>query len=145
LFYCTKLYSEAILYFYYIIIGFYGWHVWTKSSDKESVVKQAGGLFHTIIISIGIVGSLALGFFFKTQTDAARSFADAFSTIFSFIASYLEVHRILSAWYFWMLINIFSVWLYYDRGLIIYAALMGLYFSLSIYGYLQWRKLLKVQ
>jgi nicotinamide mononucleotide transporter len=104
-----------------------------------------GWLFHSIIIGVGIMVSLGLGLFFKTQTDAARSFADAFSTIFSFIASYLEVHRILSAWFFWMGINLFSIWLYFDRGLLIYAALMVLYFALSIYGYIQWRKMIVVQ
>jgi len=146
LFYSTKLYSESILYFYYVIIGIYGWNVWSKGKPpKEIIIKTVSGTFHLILIFSGIILSILLGYFFKTQTDAERSFADAFSTIFSFLASYLEVHKILSAWIFWMIINAFSVWLYYDRGLIIYAALMLVYFSLSITGYLQWKKELVVQ
>lgn len=145
LFYCTKLYSESILYFYYVLIGLYGWKVWAGDNGEKGNVKTVTTLYHIVILGIGIVFSFLLGFFFKTQTDAERSFADAFSTIFSFIASYLEVHKILSAWYFWMIINLFSVWLYFDRGLVIYSSLMLLYFALSIFGFIQWNKQLKHQ
>lgn len=140
LFIQAKLYSEAILYFYYVAIGIYGWIVWKRPQSGILAIKIKGRFYHVIVLLIGISLSLMMGLLFRMYTDAARSFADAFSTIFSFIASYLEVHRILSAWLFWIIINLFSVWLYFDRGLLIYSALMLVYFIVSVYGYLQWKK-----
>ena len=62
------------------------------------------------------------------------------TTIFSFIASYLEAHKILGGWLYWIVINAVSVILYFERGLQIYAALMVVYFGLSVVAYFSWRK-----
>ena len=139
LFINLKLYSESILYAFYIVIGIYGWAVWYKRGDG-GIVQTIKAVWHLVYIGIGVSVSLLLGYFFSTQTDAERSYADAFSTIFSFIASYLEAHKILSTWYYWICINAFSIWLYLDRGLQLYAGLMVLYFVMSVYGYISWRK-----
>jgi len=140
LFYCSKLYAESILYFYYVLIGVYGWYHWNKKKGGTIPVIEKGPSYHTLIITIGIVCSVLLGMFFSKQTDAQRPFADSGSTIFSFIASYMEAHKILSSWFFWIVINVFSIWLYLDRGLKLYSGLMVIYFLLSVAGYLQWKK-----
>ena len=64
---------------------------------------------------------------------------------FSFIANYMEAQKVLSTWIFWMILNAFSVWLYYVRGLELYSGLMIVYFILSIVGYLQWRRVYKLR
>ena len=50
--------------------------------------------------------------------------------------------KILENWFYWIVINIVSVWLYLDRGLELTAGLFVLYIALSISGYLSWRKTL---
>ncbi len=144
LFYYTKLYSESILYFYYVLIGFYGIYIWKKKEKKKEAVQIVGTYYHIIIVTLGIVLSALLGLFFSSQTDAERSYADATTTIFSFIASYMEAHKILSCWIFWICINGFSIWLYHDRNLLLYSGLMVIYFLLSVFGYLAWKKTLLV-
>lgn len=140
LFFNTKLYSESILYFYYVLIGIYGFITWRKRDAQNKSVQTVGTLYHIIVVTLGVVLSYLLGLFFSTQTDAERSYADATTTIFSFIASYMEAHKILSTWILWILINAFSIWLYHDRGLLLYAGLMVIYFLLSIFGFLSWKK-----
>jgi len=140
LFYSTKLYAESILYFYYVFIGIYGWYVWNKKRETDLKVKTEKSTFHLIIVITGIVLSLLLGLIFNKYTDAQRPYADSSSTIFSFIASYMQAHKILSSWVFWIIINLFSVWLYLDRGLKMYSGLMVINFLLSVVGYLQWKK-----
>ena len=87
-----------------------------------------------------IAVSIGLGAFFSSQTDAQKPYADAFSTIFSFFATYLEAKKVLSAWIYWFGLNAFSVWLYFARHLEVYSGLMVVYTVLSVIGYLQWRK-----
>jgi len=135
-----KLYSEAILYFYYVLIGVYGWYVWTSKNKEDLLVTTWSWTKHIPIILGGFLLSFLLGLFFKSYTDAEKTYVDASSTIFSFIASYMEAHKIFSSWVFWILINGLSIWLYYNRGLMIYSGLMVIYFVVSLYGFWDWGK-----
>lgn len=139
--YQSQVYSESVLYIIYVILGFFGWYKWYNSSPKDNSIKQANVKIHIVIISLGIILSLGLGQLMKYYlTDAFRPFADAFSTVFSLIATYMEAYKWLSAWIFWIIINIFSLWLYFDRGLKTSSILMLVYFVFSIVGYLEWRR-----
>ena len=65
--------------------------------------------------------------------------------MFSFVASYMQAHKILSNWVFWIVINAVSVYLYSTRALDIYAALMVAYTALSIIGWIDWRRKIKME
>ena len=142
LFIDAHLYSEAILYGFYVLIGIYGWHHWLKGDDNTAEVKIKKWPIKNHIIFILCTSILAgcLGWYFKSSTDAAEPYADAGSTLFSFLASLMEAHKVLSSWVYWIIINLFSVWLYHSRGLIIYAGLMVLYFVMSIVGFWKWNQ-----
>ncbi len=140
LFFESKLYAESFLYFYYVLIGVYGWYVWNKEKSSNLKVERRSHLYHLIIVGVGVFITACVGLLFSNYTDAERPFPDTASTIFSLIASYMEAHKILSSWFFWMAINLFSVWLYLDRGLKLYSGLMVIYFLLSVVGYRHWKK-----
>ena len=139
LFFCLKLYAESVLYVYYVLIGIYGWYTWQKSKGNDFLVQLKGWRYNTIAIVVGILMALPVGVFLNRFTDGERPFADALSSVFSLIASYMEAHKVLSSWFFWIAINAFSIWLYLDRGLKMYSGLMVIYFLLSVAGYLQWK------
>ena len=97
LFVDVKLYSEAILYGFYVLFGFYGWYNWSnRSKENELKVIVKGAQWHVTFFTLGILGALGLGYFFQSSTDANNPFEDAFSTVFSFIATYFETQKILS-------------------------------------------------
>lgn len=143
----ARLYSEAILYGFYVVIGIYGWWVWTtpKSNSKPLAVAIQTWKGRLGVFLLGLVGAIALGQFFSRFTDAANPHIDATTTSFSFVASFLEAHKLLSAWIYWILINAASVWLYQERGLPIYSLLMVIYTGVSIFGWFDWRKKLPLQ
>ena len=137
----AKLYAEAMLYFFYVLAGIYGWLSWKKQTNATTVYQQSITK-HITIIAIGIVLSFGLYytliFFFA---DAEKPLIDAFTTVFSFIATYLTAKKWLENWIYWIVIDFASTFLYYSRGLEIYALLMFAYTFMAIYGYLQWKKL----
>lgn len=140
-FYNLKLYAEAILYIYYVFISMYGWYVWSnKGLEDKRKIRTWSWTFHLSSIVIGIIGTYFLGSYFANNTDAQRPFHDSFSTIFSFIANFMEAKKLLFGWFYWIVLNAFTGWLYVDRGVYLYAALMLVYFVLSIYGYISWKK-----
>lgn len=144
LFYHSRLYSEAILYSYYVFMGFYGYHLWgRKSLDSSSlliVVNELKWYYHFIFISVCSMLALSLAWFFENYSDADKPFVDAFTTVFSFLATYLEAIKVLSAWLYWIVLNGVTIWLYFSKGLDIYATLSILYFVMSFVGYINWKK-----
>jgi nicotinamide mononucleotide transporter len=144
LFYKIKLYSEAILYIYYVIIGFYGLWLWTKNDKDSNKMKVTNNSItqNLGLIGIGIGLALSLGYVFKTYTDASSPYLDAFTSIFSFIASYLEAKKIISAWLFWIVINGLTLFLYFDKDLNYYFGLTVIYTVFSFVGFVKWRKVI---
>ena len=138
-FYESKLYAESRLYGYYALIAVYGWWSWSrpKTPLKIAVWKPE---YHIAIILIGAAASIGLGYFLATNTDADKPFLDTATTIFSFAASILEAKKVLSGWVYWIIINGVTAGLYFSKSINIYAALMVVYFVMSIIGYQQWRK-----
>lgn len=141
LFINAKLYSEAFLYFTFILFGIYGWYKWSSKANTNSSlrVSKLPVKTHVLWVIAGFVLAFGLGYLFKTYTDAEKSFIDSNTTIFSFIASYLEAHKYLYAWVYWIIINGVNIWLYYTQGLPIYAGLMVIYFVMSGVGLWKWR------
>lgn len=144
LFIDAKLYSEAILYFFYAVMGFYGWWNWYRPKTKKRVSRWRF-ITHIPYLVGGIAAAVGLGWLFREYTDAQQPYADAASTSFSFIATFMEAHKVLDGWYYWIAINFFSVWLYHSRGLDIYAVQMVLFGILSIVGFISWRRSLLEQ
>lgn len=142
LFYKTGLYSEAILYVYYVLIGIYGFTHWSTyiKKDKNFPITDLPVSTYLFLIILGEILALILGYTFNTYTDASVPYLDAHTTIFSFIASYLEVKKYLSSWKFWIVINGVSIVLYVGKDLNLYTALTVIYLIFSIVGYKQWKE-----
>lgn len=142
LFYSIGLYSESILYIYYVVIGIYGYRLWKKKNNSEYNLKiqTLNPKTHLLIIISGILLAIITGHFFKSYTDAVNPYLDAFTTIFSFIASFLEARKILSSWLFWIIINTTTILLYYQQNLDYYLLLTIIYIGFSFIGYIDWKK-----
>lgn len=146
LFVDARLYSEAILYLFYAVMGAWGWLRWhRRMEDDHNPVTSWHIERHLRAIVIASMLALGLGYTMQFYSDAERPVFDAFTTIFSFLGTYLEVAKVLEAWIYWLIINLASVWLYHDRNLDIYAVLIGLYSLLSVWGFLRWRKTFQLQ
>ena len=137
----AKLYAEAVLYLFYVFAGIYGWINWNNQKN-EAEVYQRKPIIHFIIIGVGIIFSLGLYYILISFFNGAkRPMIDSFTTIFSFIATYLTTKKWIENWIYWIVIDAVSTYLYFSRGLEIYALLMLAYSFIAVYGYLQWRKL----
>ncbi|MFY0645099.1 MAG: nicotinamide mononucleotide transporter [Bacteroidia bacterium] len=141
LFFYQNYYSESILYLFYAIVGLYAWILWTKPKS-HLVVKRIKGIATALLVGLGLVVTLILGRL-GDLFNGDKPYFDAFSTAFGIIATFLEMYKYLSAWVYWIVLNLFSIWLYGIKGLWVYAALMLVYAVLSVNGFVQWRKKLQ--
>ena len=137
----SNLYAEAILYMYYVIAGIVGWIQWSNPKTDRPFVIKVDSATHVFFIIIGTVLSFLLYFLISfIFPDAAKPLIDSFTTIFSFLATWITIRKWISSWIYWIVIDLISVGLYWSRDLNIYAFLMVFYTSLAIYGYYSWKK-----
>ncbi len=141
--YSFKLYAETGLYFFYVLIGFYGWYNWKRNSNDSLKVNQRTVFFHlTWIIGLFILG-IGLGRTLDKFTDAVFPYIDSLTTVFGIFASWLEAKKILEGWYYWIILNAAAIGIYYLRGLEVTAGLMIIYTIMSFVGLSEWKKSLK--
>lgn len=143
----VKLYSEALLYSYYVFIGIYGWWRWKpRTQQKDPLELQHWGLQrHLVLLAGGLLSWLALGWWMHTYRQPNSPFLDAFTTVFSFIASYMQAEKVISSWYIWIVVNALSIWLYTQRELDAYTVLAVIYLIMSFAGLFEWNKRWKAQ
>lgn len=141
LFLQVKIYAEAVLFIYYVGMGIYGWISWRKVGYNEPFIADSWSLRrHVWVILGGYFGVLLLCWFLNEFTDAAMPLLDSFTTIFSFIATYLVARKVLENWIYWIAIDSLTVYLYLAQGLKVYALLSLFYTVMAVYGYSTWRK-----
>ena len=147
LFISSKLYFDAVLNGYYVIMAIYGLWSWNKS-EKETTIKVNWGGLHQNLFGVFICGIIAygLGYFANNYTDADFAYADAFTTIFSFFATWLVTQKRIENWIYWIIIDSIALILYLEKGLFFTSGLFVLYLGFAVFGYFEWRKeLLKVR
>jgi len=74
------------------------------------------------------------------STDARLPYIDSFTTWASVVTTWMVARKVLENWWYWMLINSVSIFLFIDRELYQTAAMLGVYLLLSLIGYMAWRK-----
>lgn len=143
----VKIYLEAGLNFYYVVVGAYGWYHWIHAKKHnisgkpmELPVSTWKTGAHMLNLVICIILSVILGRISHQLTDSPRPYFDAVITVFSFSATFMEARKILSAWIYWFFINGASIILMLDRKMPLYAILSAVTTVLCIKGYYDWKK-----
>jgi nicotinamide mononucleotide transporter len=147
LFYQTELFAQTFLYMYYGLAAVYGWIAWRPSRRINGFLKVEKFEFwhHSIIIISGIGMSLFLAWYLEHYTTSTLHQFDAFTTVFSFIATAMVALKRIENWIYWMVVNLFSAFLYWQKELLWYGILMVIYTLVAIAGWWNWQKYLKAQ
>ena len=144
----ARLYSEAGLNVYYAAMAVYGWFQWrygAASRDRALPVSVWPLELHALAIGGSIAASAAIGWFMSRNTDAAFPYLDAFVLVSSLVTTYMVARKVLENWLYWLVIDSLSLYLYWQRGLFMYAWLFALYLVLVVIGFARWRRELQAQ
>lgn len=140
-FFRAKLYSDALLQIFFLIVQFYGLWQWRRSEiDAGEVVVERLTLRARLGWLIGVLAAIiGWGWLMHHFTDAAFPWWDASVAMISIAAQYLMSVRKIENWWLWILANIVSIGLYAAKGLWITTALYILLLGISIWGLARWR------
>ncbi len=143
----AKLYMESVLNVFYLIMAGYGWYVWNSGRDDghEKPVTAWPLKTHGVAIVAIVVLSLSSGYFLSNYSDAAFPYIDSLTTWSAIWATFLIARKVLENWWYWLLIDIASVFIYWSRDLQLTAVLFAVYVTMIPIGLINWRKSMRAQ
>jgi len=142
--YDFQLYIESILQLFYVVmavVGYLSWNSDTSTSKAKIDVITWKPIYHLAnVLGSGLV-ALLLGWIFDSFTDQANPYLDAFTTVYSLVATFMLARRVLENWIYWIVIDAISVMLYASRGLYLTSVQYILFTVLAAYClYTWWRQ-----
>ena len=142
LFIDAKLYMESGLYLFYVGMACYGWWVWARGNrdNNDLLVVVWPWKVHVIAIAAIVGLALLIGSLLARFTDAAFPYIDSLTTFSGVWATYLVARKVFENWWYWLLIDLASIALYWQRDLELTALLFVVYVLLIPVGMLQWRR-----
>lgn len=134
----VKLYAEALLQIFYLIMAGYGFLHWRKV-DSEGLQPVVRWSSRQHVLALGLIGLASLGLgHLLSLTDAAWPLVDAFTTCASLVATWMVARRVLDNWVYWLVIDSISILLYLERALFFTACLFAIYIIMIFFGWRSW-------
>lgn len=137
-----RLYSDALLQIFYVIMAIVGLYRWRAAADKELRISKMQAKDHFWMLVLSVSTGLLLAIFVGAYFPAAATYWDAITTSASVGATFLLLNRKLENWLYWVVIDLTYIGIYASRGAWFFAALMLVYVLVAIGGYFNWRKIL---
>lgn len=137
----AQLYIESFLQLFYFIMAIYGWLVWKKSKTHTTPIIRWPLKYHIANIVISGVLVLLIGYLVGSFTNQSSPYLDAFSTIFSLLATFMVAKKVLENWLYWIAIDTVLIFLYASRGYALTGVQYGVFTILALIAYLRWRKI----
>ena len=144
LFWNSKLYGDASLQVFFVVIAFWGWWQWLRGTADDGgalKVRQLGTPARWKLLAALAVAWPATGLFLKTYTDTDVPWWDAFPTAASVIGQWLLGRKYVENWLAWIVVNVVSVALFAYKGLWLTVILYGIFIVMSVFGWRAWRRL----
>ena len=142
----VSLYAESALNVYYLIMSLYGWMHWL-SRRGTSLLPISSSTPHDwlysmllLVVSWGILYAVL-----KHYTNSNVPMWDAWVSATAWVGMWLLARRKVENWLWLNVSNLFAIPLQIYKQLPLTACLTTFLFIVAIFGYYEWRKLLRQQ
>ena len=142
-----QLYGDLIINFYYTIMSFLGWYLWSKTKDGHdefpiSNINRKEILVSTLIFTITLT-FVALVYHFFDKFTNWMAYVDALTTGLFFVGMWLMAKRKIENWILWIIADAISIPLYFYKGLTFSSFQFILFTIIAILGYKEWKRFLQ--
>jgi nicotinamide mononucleotide transporter len=140
----SGLYAECLLNGYYLVMSAYGWWYWIKKKDQPPVkITYSTRKDWWIVIGIVVIGFFILYYSLKTFTPSTVPIWDAWVSATAWAGMWLLAKRKVENWILLNISNIFAIPLLVYKQLPLFAALTLFLFIVAIFGFFEWRKIIR--
>lgn len=138
----SKLYAEAILQLYYLIMAIYGIISWSQksSSGQQRAITFTDKKEWIITGWIALGGTLLTFLVLEYLTDSNVPLMDAAVFGFAWAGTWLMTQRKVENWIILNISNLIAIPLLYHKHLPFFSVLTLVLFVVAIMGYFNWRK-----
>jgi nicotinamide mononucleotide transporter len=143
----AKLYMESALNVFYLVMAGYGWMVWRSGrvdGSERPVVRWPMPTHCRAIVAIALL-SMINGYLLQRYSDAAFPYIDSLTTWFAIWGTFLVARKVLENWWYWLAIDIASVFIYWSRDLQLTGLLFLIYIIMIPFGILSWTRSMQDQ
>jgi nicotinamide mononucleotide transporter len=140
----SRLYGEASLQLFFVVIALWGWWQWLAGTSADGQALQVGWMTPRGRIVAAAATLLAwplLGALLARTTDSDVPYLDALPTVASVTGQILLGRKRVENWAVWLGVNAFSIGLFALKGLWLTVLLYIVFFALSFVGWRAWRRL----
>lgn len=142
LFWKARLYADAVLQLFYLVLSVYGWYEWLYGGERHTPlrVSRALRIHWLVLVPLFLVGGLGLGALLDRYTDSPVPFFDALLTSGSLAAQWMMTRKLLENWIIWIVADLVYVPVFIQRGLPFTAVQYAVFLVLAVMGWRGWRQ-----
>ncbi len=138
----ARLYMESALYLIYFVMAVYGFSVWYRgrTPERELPVTVWPLAVHIWAMAVIVTLSFISGNLLDQFTDAEFPYVDSLTTWSAIWATFLVARKVLENWWYWLAIDIASIFIYWSRDLELTALLFVVYVIMIPFGLISWTR-----
>ena len=143
----ARLYMESALNVFYFGMAVYGWWSWRAGPGASTELPVTTRSVRTHVVALTSIAALSLasGWLLQRFSDAAFPYIDSATTFAAIWATFLVARKVLENWWYWLVIDFASVFIYFSRDLQLTALLFVLYVLLVPIGLISWSRSMRRQ
>lgn len=138
-FYGARLYMQAALQVYYIIIALYAWHAWRRRPGGDTLpVSRAAWRVQAAGLAAVLAASALSAAWLARETGSSDPYLDSLTTWASVFTTWLVARKKIDNWPWWLVVDSLIVVLCWRGRLYPSMILYGLYLGLVLMGWRSW-------
>jgi len=140
----SRLYGEASLQLFFVVIAFWGWWQWLRGTidgGAPLLVRHLSARQRWATAAATLTAWPLLGLLLQHGTDSDVPYFDALPTVASIAGQILLGRKFVENWPVWVGVNVVSVALFATKGLWLTVLLYALFTLLALVGWRAWRRL----
>jgi nicotinamide mononucleotide transporter len=136
-----RLYADAVLQLFFIVMGVFGWISWSRKTEETPLaVSRIRMRESVLLLLVAISVMLLLGHLLQKHTDASIPYLDSFCFALSIIATWLAARKILESWTLWIITDAIYTGMYLYKASYLTALLYLIFIVLAVSGYREWKR-----
>ncbi len=138
----SRLYGEASLQLFFVVMSMWGWWQWLRGHGSDGgalVVHRATPRVAWTALVLTLLAWPAVAWLLHRYTDSDVPWLDALPTVGSVVGTWLLGRKFIENWFVWMAVNAFSVALFGYKHLWLTLILYVIFTILSVAGWRAWR------
>ncbi len=145
LFITAKIYAQALVQAFYLLVSVYGWYNWVHhpSEDGQTAITRLDAKGWFLSIGLVVIGTILFYFALSKYTDSPVPMTDSFTTSVFFVTMWLMAVKKAENWLGWILGDLILIPLSISQHLAFTSIQYLVFLVLAVSGWIEWNKKIK--